>query len=179
MMKAERLVLCVVLTAALMGCAMFGPGSAESLDAETARQIASLVETVVAGDMEAELLPDSVGSVTIRLPAVMAAIESRRNRFASCARYKELNCIGENREGLAEYRKCDACQNRGTRNLVYALIVAENDDRWSIYEGIVKSNHLGRSARKTLQQSFRAEHEARASSGELYQTPEGEWRSKL
>jgi len=88
-----------------------------------------------------------------------------------------MQCMGENRRGLIEYRRCDACNTFMKRNMVRNLILAENDDRWAIYEGIVKGNRMPPSARKILEQAFAADHRSRLVAGELYQTPDGEWRS--
>ncbi len=173
---AVQTVVCVMTLVA--GCTMIDPRSARSLDANTARRIAAVVEDVVAGRTAADSLPESVDGVTIGLPDVMTAVESRRARFEACARYKAVQCIGENKRGLAHYRKCDACEERQVRNQVLMLIDSENVDRWAIYESIVKGNRLPSSARRTLQEAFRAEHEARALSGELYQTQDGDWMYK-
>ena len=175
-MKARLAVVCMIMLVA--SCTLIDPRSSRSLDANTARLIAVLIEDAVAGRTAADSLPESVDGVTIRLPDVMTAIESRRARFDACARYKAMQCIGENRRGLAEYRKCEACQEGKVRDLVLNLILSENDDRWAIYETIKKNNRLPSSARRTLQETFRAEHETRTLSGELYQTQDGEWRSK-
>ena len=174
-MKARLVAVSIMLLVA--SCTVLDSRSSPSLDEQTARRIAVFVEDVAAGRSAAESLPESVDGVIISQPDVTAAIESRRDRFDELARYKAMLCIGENRRGLAHYRKCEACKDRQVRNLVSMLILSENADRWAIYEGIVKSNRLPSRALKTLQEAFRAEHESRASSGELYQTQSGEWRS--
>ncbi len=140
-------------------CAVIAPRSGRSLDTGTARRIAALIEDVVVGRAAIVSMPESVDGVIIGQPDVTAAIESRQTRFDACARYKTMQCIGENRRGLAHYRKCEACEDRQVRNQVYMLIISENDDRWAIYEGIVKGNRLPSPALKTLQEAFRAEHE--------------------
>ena len=175
-MKARLAALSIMLLVA--SCTAINPRSGRSLDADTARRIAVLIEDVAAGSTAISSLPESVDGVIIGQPDVTTAIESRRERFDECARYKAMLCIGENRRGLAHYRECDECKDRQIRNLVSMLILSENTDRWTIYEGIVKSNRLPSSALKTLREAFRTEHESRASSGELYQTQAGEWRSK-
>ena len=175
-MKARLAAVSMMLL--VVSCAAIDPRSGRSLDADTARRIAVFIEDVAAGSAEVSSLPESVDGVMIGQPDVRTAIESRRARFDECARYKAVQCIGENRRGLAQYRKCDECEDRQVRNVVDMLILSENDDRWAIYEVIVKGNRLPSSALKTLREAFRAEHESRASSGDLYQTQAGEWRSK-
>jgi len=176
MMKTRLAVVCMLMLVA--SCTLLDPRSGRSLDASTARRIAVLIEDAAAGRTGTDSLPESVDSTTIGLPDVITAIESRRARRDALAQYKAMLCMGENRRGLVHYRKCEACEERHVRNLVDMLILSENDDRWAIYETIVKSNRLPSSARRTLQEAFRAEHEARTLSGELYQTQDGKWRSR-
>jgi len=176
MMRTRLAVVCMIGLAA--SCTLIDPRSGRSLDAHTARRIAVLIEDAAAGRTGTDSLPESVDGVTIGLPDVITAIESRRARRDACARYKAMQCIGENRRGLTQYRKCEACREGKVRDLVLNLIVSENDDRWAIYEAIKKSNRVPSSAREALQEAFGAEHEARTLSGELYQTQDGEWRSR-
>jgi len=173
------------LALACMGCMIMFAGCLRldfrvrrNLDVQTATQIAALIEDAVARNAEPAPLPESVGGVTIGLPAVRRAIETRRVRREAIGRYKAMGCIGENRRGLIHYRPCEQSEHGKVRELVLMLIVAENDDRWTIYDAITKGNQLAPSARKTLQLACRAEHEARASSGELYQTEDGTWMHK-
>jgi len=102
-------------------------------------------------------------------PEVEKALEGRRARYEQLKSLKAKGTIGENNKGYVESLIDDAETKK--------LADAENVDRKTIYTTIAAQNDLG-DALKVIEETFAKVQREKAASGEMIQTPEGQWEKK-
>lgn len=147
--------------------------------ADTLAAVALDIERAVKAANRTPDIPDRENLVLP--PAVRQAIRSRAARVELLEALRADGFAWERRRGLVEsirsreYKQATTSRERD-RNAI--LIMSENDDRWTIYEGIVDANNFPRNALSAIQLTF---HEARVQllePGQLYETPSGERAAK-
>ncbi|MBF0594744.1 MAG: YdbL family protein [Candidatus Omnitrophica bacterium] len=100
-------------------------------------------------------------------PAVKAALESRKGRFADLKELKAQGIVGETNRGYVQALSGGAD--------VKALVAAENKDRKFVYEAIVEQNGLDASAIATVEKVFGKVQRDKADHGEKVQDENGNW----
>lgn len=103
-------------------------------------------------------------------PAVTAALEARKARFAELKALKMQGVVGENNRGYVEALGPDAS--------AASLVSAENKDRKAVYLAIVEQNGLGAGALNTVENVFAGVQRNKASAGEKVQDEAGNWMTK-
>ena len=147
----------------------------KDVPADTLAAVALEIERAV---KEANRTPDIPDRDNLVLsPAVRQAIRSRAARVELIDALRASGFAWERRRGLVEtirsgeYKRATTSRERD-RNAI--LVMSENDDRWTIYEGLVDANNFPRNALSAVQLTF---HEARVqllASGQFYEAPAGE-----
>jgi len=147
-----------------------------NLPEEALRAVAADIEQAVReGNRESDIA-DRDG-VMVNTPEIRQAIRARAARREILSEFLDTGHAYEKQNGLVyllpskEYRKSTKRRQRDRNAL---LIMNENNDRWTLYEGIVKASNLPPRALSAVQEIF---HEARVeymSPGHKYETPEGE-----
>jgi uncharacterized protein YdbL (DUF1318 family) len=100
-------------------------------------------------------------------PAVKAALDGRKSRFAELKTMKTQGVVGENNRGYV--------QALGGGADVKALVAAENKDRKQVYEAIVQQNKLGPAALPTVEAVFARVQREKADPGDKVQDASGRW----
>ena len=100
-------------------------------------------------------------------PAVKAALDGRKGRFAELKELKSKGLIGETNRGYV--------QALGGGKQVEAAVAAENKDRKAVYEAIVQQNNLGSGALATVEAVFAGVQRDKAEPGEKVQDASGRW----
>lgn len=114
-----------------------------------------------------------VPELKIRTPEVMASIQSRRQRFPQVQEFKGRGCVGENTRGLLEARPGQGCGPE-----VAGLITAENRDRMTLYQILLKQNNMPPEDLKRIQAAFAKVFRNKAAPGEWIQAEDGRWVKK-
>jgi len=114
-----------------------------------------------------------VPELKTRTPEVMAAIESRRARFAELETAEAKGCVGETNRGLVEARPGAGCPaNLGP------LAAAENKDRMFIYQTLVQQNNMPPGDIVRVQAGFAKARREKAPAGTWIQDEAGRWTRK-
>jgi len=100
-------------------------------------------------------------------PEIEAALKNRQARFGALQQLKQSGAVGENNQGYVAALQGDQ-----------ALVSQENRDRETIYQGLVAQNNLGPGGLGEVQRAFAEVQRDKASSGEMVQSPAGEWGRK-
>jgi uncharacterized protein YdbL (DUF1318 family) len=103
-------------------------------------------------------------------PAVQAALDGRKARFAELKALKAQGLVGESNHGYVKALDGDKAAK--------TLVAAENEDRKTVYLAIVEQNDLGQGALATVESVFAGVQRDKASSGEKVQDVSGEWVTK-
>jgi uncharacterized protein YdbL (DUF1318 family) len=114
-----------------------------------------------------------VPELKTRTPQVMAAVESRQNRFPQLSAAMTSGCVGENTQGLVEARPGANCPPN-----VAALVGAENADRMLIYRTLVEQNNMPPGDIVRVQAAFAKANREKAPPGAWVQTDAGQWTRK-
>ncbi len=100
-------------------------------------------------------------------PEIEAALKNRQARFSTLQRSKQAGTVGENNQGYVTALQGDQ-----------GLVSQENRDRETIYQGLVTQNNLGSNGLQEVQRAFAEVQRDKASSGEMIQSPAGDWVRK-
>ena len=101
---------------------------------------------------------------------VQAALEARRARFSQLEELKNQGIAGESRDGLVE--------NLTGSSEADPIINAENRDRNTVYNTIVKQNNLPETELFTVKRVFAETQRSKAKSGQPIQLEGGQWAKK-
>jgi hypothetical protein len=133
------------------------------LPADAVREVARDVERAVQrGDRDAPIADR--GGVVVGDETVKQAIRMRATRSKLLNEFLSSGHAREDRNGLVsilrtkEYKKSTTARDRDRNAL---MIMSENADRWTTYEGIVKASKMPSKALTAVQEIF---HEARVES---------------
>lgn len=103
-------------------------------------------------------------------PQVDQALKNRQGRFQQLQGLKQAGIIGENNKGYVTELKSDPG--------AAAVVVAENADRGVIYRALVDQNALGPNGMREVERAFSEVQNEKAVSGEMVQSPSGNWVRK-
>lgn len=181
MIGTTRILGALALTAAVLGatgCHSFvrmAPDYSE-LPVDGLHQIAVAIETAVANGVREPALPGGSG-IVVSGEAVTQAIRTRAARSELINGFRETGHAAEQRNGTIavinsrEYKKET---RRGDRSRNALLIMSENDDRWALYEGLLRDNNYPPRSLSAIQRIF---YEARVETlppGHLYENENSE-----
>lgn len=102
-------------------------------------------------------------------PEVKSSLESRRDRYDQINELKAKGVLGENNRGYLEVLKKEGDAEK--------LSAKENADRKVIYQTIADQNNLTE-AISTIEKVFASVQREKASTGDMIQTEDGEWKQK-
>lgn len=147
-----------------------------NLPAEALRGVAADIEQAVAEGNREPDIPDR-GGVMVNTPEIRQAIRARAARKQILDEFLDTGHAYEKRNGLVyllpskEYRKSTRRRQRDRNAL---LIMNENNDRWTLYEGIIKASNLPPRALSAVQEIFHLARIEQMAPGHKYETLEGE-----
>jgi len=128
----------------------------DQVPAEDLRQLALAIESAIqSGDKDAVI--ENVGSVKIDTPEIQQAIRSRILRGPLVSAFLDTGHAYENRSGLLAIKRSSEYKNFGTsqeRDRNALIVMSENNNRWTLYEGIVNHSGFAGSARGAVQDTF-------------------------
>jgi len=140
------------------------------------RQVASRIEeAVLKGERNPEIATPP--SITIDTPEVQQAIRARAARTELLQEFRSTGHIWERRDGLVwiirskDYAKSRSRRDKDRETL---LINNENQNRWTLYEGLIKANNWSSKALPAVQVIFQEERLPYLESGNVYETEAGE-----
>lgn len=180
-MKTKR-VLWVMVAASLMGCNTFiTPFRSMKPDysvvpENAVREIAGDVERAVYSGNREATFEDREG-VTIDTPEIQQAIRTRAARNELITEFLDSGHAWERNNGLIAILRTSAYKKRGKRqdrDRDALLIMGENNDRWFIYEGIVKANDFSPRAMAAVQALFSEARFRHLKPGQKYENAAGE-----
>lgn len=139
------------------------------------RAVAEQIEAAVrAGDSTAKI--ENRGAIVADFPELQQAVKSRAIRFPLIDGFLNSGHAYENASGLvavqrsAQYKKEGTAQDRDRDAL---LVMSENNNRWTIYEGIVERSNLQQRSLSAVQEIFRQVRVAGMGSGQRYEAEGG------
>lgn len=170
-------------TAFLGGCASgpaipFTRGAAnlDSVPEVDLRAVAESIEAAVrAGETEPKIA--NHGAIVADFPALQQAVRSRALRNNLIDRFLESGHAYETDNGLVAVLRTKEYKSEGTsqdRDRDALLVMSENNNRWTIYEGIVENSKLPARALASVQEIFRQVRQANLKPGQKFQAPGSE-----
>lgn len=177
----KKIALPCLIAFVLAGCNTANPFTRMAPDYTTVPQdalmrVATEVETVVlAGDPERTVGDD--GGVVVSSPAVAQAIRSRALRTELVQNLLDSRYAVEKPNGLIalegsrEYKDATTRRERDRDALV---VLSENENRWAIYEGIMKASNFPSKSLSAIQDAFYTARVAQMTQRTGYETPEGD-----
>jgi hypothetical protein len=127
-------------------------------------------QAVAAGNRTPELT--SQPELTMDSEIIRQAVATRAARSTLIDAFRDTGHISEKRDGLIWILRTRDYKNSGSRldkDREALLVMGENNNRWSIYEGIINANNFPPSSLGAIQLTF---HEARLeflSSGQKFE----------
>lgn len=147
---------------------------------EAMKVLARRVEEVVV-NADGEAVIQGEGNVSIDTPVIRQAIRTRALRHEMLAQFLDTGHVYESKNGLVEIERTRAYKQSGSsrdRDRNALLVLSENENRWQLYEGILKANNLSPRSLSAVQAVF---HEARVAvlaPGQRYEDESGAIVSK-
>lgn len=169
----KRNLLVLLLLTLLPACALLGKG--KPFPEDSARRLATSIEEAVRTENREASLPEGDG-IKASSPDLMQVLRTRAARYPA---YKELMDAGygyEERGGLVairtskDYRKATKSNERARHALV---VLQENNDRWAMYDAILKENRMGAAKQKQLRSIFAQVRNEVMPEGWFYQDENG------
>lgn len=157
-----RNVAVVAIVAALAGCqSVMGAFTSMKPDytevpVDALQEVAATVERAVAeGNRDAQI--SDQGGIVVETEAIRQAIRTRAARAELLDAFRDTGHVWEKRDGLVavlrtrEYKKLGTRRDRDRNAL---LVMSENQNRWTIYEGIRKESNLPPRSLAAIQRTF-------------------------
>lgn len=147
-----------------------------ALPADALRQVATEIEKAVQKGEREPKIADREG-IVVNDPAVMQAIRMRAARTTLVNELLDAGHVIEARNGTVtivrnkDYKKATTGKQRDRNALV---VMNENNDRWTLYEGILKASHFQRRSLSAIQASFYEAHVASMAPGQKYEDANGQ-----
>jgi len=145
------------------------------LSVDDMRAIAYEVEQAVQQGNRTPEIADRAG-IVINDPAILQAIRTRAARLELLNEFRNSGFAVEQRNGLIEIRTggdYSEAFTRRQRDRNALLILRENQDRWTLYEGILESSNLGRKSLSAIQRIFYEERVKTLPDGQKYEDESG------
>jgi uncharacterized protein YdbL (DUF1318 family) len=103
-------------------------------------------------------------------PEIEQALKNRQARYYQLQGFKQEGVIGEDNKGYVTSLKDDSA--------AAGLTADENRDRRVIYEALAEQNMLGGAGLLEVQKAFAEVQRDKAGSGDMVQSPDGNWKKK-
>lgn len=170
----------------LTGCAaprMLIPstvGGTQEVPEPAMRELAAQIEGAVARGEREHNIGDYEGIVA-STPEIHQAIRTRAARREVLDEFLHTGFGWERADGLVhiirsgEYKRSG---NRRSRDRDALIIMSENQDRWTLYEGLVEANRYERGALDKIRTIFAEARIAQLESGQKFEGPDGEPATK-
>lgn len=145
-----------------------------SLPVENLKTLAAEIEGIVAAG-EAEFAVESVGDIRVDVPAIRQAIRTRALRHELVSALLDSGFAREEANGLIAIKRSSAYKKATTsrqRDREAMLVMSENGNRWSIYEGLVEANGWEPRSLSAVQEVFFNARVPLLTSGQEYARPE-------
>ena len=160
----------------ISGAASRSTANLDDLPQDALRRIASEIEReVMAGNRDASFTNSA--EVTIDDPAILHAIRTRAVRSELVLDFLLTGHAWERQDGRIwvlhskEYKKAGNSRDKD-RNAV--VVMSENENRWTLYEGIAKQNGWSRRSLSAVEKIFFEERLKLLAPGIKYEDDEGE-----
>ncbi len=143
-------------------------------------ETAKIVETKI-WNGETELDSYQIGPINLDTPQIRQAIKTRAMRSQLIKELLNSGFVYEQNGGLiailrsSEYKRKTTRQQRDRNALI---VMSENNDRWALYEGIIKANKYPSKSLSAIEDAFYKARVELLSPGHKYQTPDGKITSK-
>lgn len=140
------------------------------LPADDMRAVANEIETAVDAGNREPRVADRNG-VVVTDPSVVQAIRTRAARAERLNQFRDTGFCFEKPDGLVEIRtggEYSDTVRRKDRDRNALLVLSENQDRWTLYEGIMKSSKFPRGSLSAIQRIFFEERVKVMPSGQKY-----------
>ncbi len=175
------------LALVLAGCAttpsmpfLRGEPKLDSVPEAELRAVAEAIEQAVReGNKDAGIT--NQGPIVAEFPELQQAVRSRALRAPLINGFLDSGHAYETDNGLIavirtkEYKAEGNAQDRDRDAL---LVMSENNNRWTIYEGLVEKSNLPARALASVQEVFRQVRVQNLGAGQKYQEPGGEITAK-
>ena len=171
-----------VLGVLVSGCAsgpsipfIRGEAKLDTVPEADLRAVAMQIETAVRDGNTAPKIGNS-GAIVADFPELQQAVKSRALRFKLNDGFLSSGHAYESTSGLiavlrtSEYKKQGTAQDRDRDAL---LVMSENNNRWTIYEGIVENSKLPQRSLASVQEIFRQVRVEAMSPGQKYEADGG------
>jgi len=166
----------------LPGCAsgpsipfISGEAKLDTVPVEDLRAVAEQIEAAVrAGNTDPKI--ENKGAIVADFPELQQAVKSRALRFKLIDGFLNSGHAKEDPSGLvavlrsSEYKKEGTSQDRDRDAL---LVMSENNNRWTIYEGIVEHSKLPARSLSAVQEIFRQVRVAGMTAGQKFDAEGG------
>ena len=152
-------------------------GGSQEVPEEAMRALAVQIETSVANGIRDHSIADYEGIVA-STPEIHQAIRTRAARREVLDQFLDTGFAWERTDGMVHiirdraYKQAD--RNRRNKNRDALIVISENDDRWTLYEGLVDANKYDRGSLNTIRAIFAEERFKLLESGQKYEGPDGE-----
>lgn len=127
-----------------------------ALPAEDLKQIAASIETIVAEGNE-EFTLEGPGGLVVDTPDIRQAVRTRAIRHALVTEFLDGGFGIEERNGLLAVQRSSAYKKATTsnqRDREAMIVMSENGNRWTIYEGLLEANHWPPTSLSAIQETF-------------------------
>jgi len=181
-LRIQAAVLMCVAVFGSLGCHSFvrmKPDYSE-LPVESLREVARAIEQAVVDGVREPSLPSHDG-IVVSGDAVLQALRTRAARSELITGFRDTGHVAEMRNGtiaIVNSREYKKDSRRGDRSRNALLVMSENDDRWTLYEGLVEDNNFPPRSLSAVQRTF---FEARVESlgtGHRYENEQSELVSR-
>lgn len=161
-MRTTQYVACTVLTVAVAACSSMGnpfgrlkPDYSE-VPLAALREVADEIEQAVHYGNRNARIADR-GGIIVNTEAIRQAIRSRAARSELIEAFRDTGHACEKPNGRLYILRTRAYKKYGTRKdraRKALLVLSENNDRWTLYEGIVKASNLPPGALSAVEETF-------------------------
>jgi len=144
--------------------------------AEAIRALAGEIERQVADGNREPTLTGLEGLI-VDTPELRQAVRTRAARIELVNTMLDAGHSWERRNGriwILRTQEYKASTSRRQRDIDAIMINGENRDRWTIYEGIVEKNRLGRGALSKVEEIFFEARTQHMTAGQKYESSNGE-----
>lgn len=151
-------------------------GATQDVPEQALRELAAQIETAVAQGERDHGIDDYEG-IVVSTPEIHQAIRTRAARREVLDEFLNTGFGWERADGMVhilrsgEYKRSGTRQSRDRDALI---VMSENDDRWTLYEGLIEANRYGRGALDQIRTIFSEARIPHLESGQKYEDPEGE-----
>ena len=150
------------------------PNYAELPEQELHGLAATIEGEVRAGNREPAI--ENTAGLVVDTPEVVQAIHTRAARAALVDQLLSTGFAAEQPNGTitllrsGEYKKATSARERDKNALV---VMSENQNRWTIYEGIIKASNLRAKSLPAVQDAFYKARVELLQAGQKYEDPSG------